>query len=57
MSVPTHEMITSPAATRRSPVTQTVRAPKRDANPDVTLAAGIIVADKGSTASAAMSGL
>ncbi len=32
MSVPTREMITSPAATRTSPVTQTVRAPNRDAN-------------------------
>ena len=57
MSVPTREMITSPAATRTSPVTQTARAPNRDAKPGVSLAVGIIVADRGSTASAATSGL
>jgi hypothetical protein len=50
-------MTTRPAATRTSPVTYTARAPKRDAKVEVTLAAGIIVADRGSTARAARSGL
>ena len=46
----------APSGARRW-VTHTARGPNRDAKVEVTLAAGIIVADRGSTARAARSGL
>jgi hypothetical protein len=50
-------MTTSPTAAKTSPLTQTARAPNLDTNLGVMRAAGIIVAERGSTASAATSGL